>query len=209
MLLSTRILWFTMEETKILPDTWKASLQLLLKQLTSESAQLPRIAILGVGNPFRSDDAAGVLIARSLSERECALDTDHLLVIEAGHAPENTTGELRRFAPNLVLIIDAAEMGETPGTVKWVPQESIDGMSASTHSLPLSMLARYLTLELNCTVTFLGIQPGSNEVGEQVSPEVLQAVHEVVDQVVEELETCFGVLILTSPMGTRSSQYSE
>ncbi len=78
-------------------------------------------------------------------------------------------------------------------------------MSASTHGLPLSMLARYLNLELNCTVAFLGIQPGSNEVGEQVSPEVLQAVREVV----EELETCFGVLILTSPMGTRSSQYSE
>ena len=39
-------------------------------------------------------------------------------------------------------------------------------MSASTHSLPLSILARYLILEINCTVTLLGIQPGSNDVGE-------------------------------------------
>lgn len=176
-----------MEETKILPDTWKASLKLLLKQLTSKSANLPRIAILGVGNQFRSDDGAGVLIARALANRECALDTEHLLIIEAGHAPENTTGELRKFAPDLVLIIDAAEMGDEPGSIQCIPEESIDGMSASTHSLPLSMLARYLRLELNGTVTLLGIQPGSNEVGEQVSPEVLQAVH----QVVEELETLF------------------
>jgi len=109
-----------------------------------------------------------------------------LLIIEAGHAPENATGALRKFAADLVLMIDAAEMGEMPGTVKWIPDESIDGMSASTHSLPLSMLARYLTLELNCTVALLGIQPGSNEVGEQVSREVLRTVNEIV-AVLDEL----------------------
>ena len=171
-----------------MPDTWKASLSLLLNQLANKSTKRLRIAILGVGNQFRSDDGVGVLIARGLSERECARDTDHLLVIEAGHAPENTTGALRTFSPDLVLIMDAAEIGEEPGSIQRIPEESIDGMSASTHSLPLSMLARYLTLELNCTVTLLGIQPGSNDVGERVSPEVLQAVHEVV----EELETLFS-----------------
>jgi hydrogenase 3 maturation protease len=171
-----------MEETKILPNTWKTALSLLLKRLTSNPAKPARIAILGVGNQFRSDDGAGVLIARALSKCECTQDTDHLLVIEAGHAPENTTGELRRFDPDLVLIIDAADMGETPGTIRWIPAEDIDGMSASTHSLPLSILAQYLTLEINCTVALLGIQPDSNEVGEQVSPEVLQAVHEIVEE---------------------------
>ncbi len=169
-----------MEETKTSVNTWKASLHLLLKQLPRDLAKPTRIAILGIGNPFRSDDGAGVLIARALSDCECARDIEHLLIIEAGHAPENATGALRKFAADLVLMIDAAEMGETPGTVKWIPDESIDGMSASTHSLPLSMLARYLTLELNCTVALLGIQPGSNEVGEQVSPEVLRTVNEIV-----------------------------
>jgi Ni,Fe-hydrogenase maturation factor len=63
------------------------------------------------------DNAAGVLVVRALSNRKRALDTIHLL------------------------IVDAAEIDETPGTVKWIPEESIDGMSASTHSLTLSMLA--------------------------------------------------------------------
>lgn len=171
-----------MEENKILPNTWKASLRSLLNQLASESKAPPRIAILGIGNPFRSDDAAGVLIAHTLSSRASALDPEHLLILEAGQAPENTTGKLRRFAPNLVLLIDAADMGETPGRVKCIPEESIDGMSASTHSLPLSILARYLTLELNCTVILLGIQPGSNEVGEAISPEVSQSINEVVEE---------------------------
>ena len=129
---------------------------------------------------MRSDDAVGLLITRALAQRECAVHTDRVLMIEAGHAPENRTGELRKFAPDLVLIIDAAEMGEMPGTIRWIPEENIDGMSASTHSLPLSMLACYLTLELNCTVTLLGIQPATNEVGDRVSADVLKAVDQIV-----------------------------
>ncbi len=128
---------------------------------------------------FRSDDAAGVLIARALSQRECAADSNYLFICEAGHAPENKTAEVRKFAPDLVLLIDAADMGKAPGTVEWISEEDIDGMSASTHSLPLSMLARYLKLEIGCEVSLLGIQPASNEVGETVNTQVLQAVEEV------------------------------
>lgn len=169
-----------MEKSETLLHTWKTALNLLLKQLISESGKFPRIAVLGIGNTLRSDDAAGMLVACALSQRECAVDKDHLLIGEAGHAPENKTAELRKFAPNLVLLIDAADMSKAPGAVEWIPEESIDGMSASTHSLPLSMLARYLTLDLGCKVNLLGIQPASNEVGETVSVEVLQAVEEVV-----------------------------
>jgi len=163
-----------------LPVTWKAWLSHQLSQLKSESAKRPRIAVVGVGNISRSDDAAGILVVRALSQRECASDTQHILIMEGGSAPENRTGELRTFAPNLVLFVDAAELGEVPGAICWIPEETIDGMSASTHSLPLSTLASYLRMELNCTVMFLGIQPVSNELGERISPEVLQSVHEVV-----------------------------
>lgn len=184
-----RILWFIMEERKTLPAIWKESLNLLLNQLRAEPGNVPspRVAVLGVGNPMRSDDAAGVLVARALSGRECATEADHVLIIEASQAPENRTGELRRFAPDVVLIIDAADMGETPGTIQWIPEESIDGMSASTHSLPLSMLARFLRMDLGCSVALLGIQINSNEVGENVSGEVLQAVHEIVDELHQSL----------------------
>ena len=150
-----------------------------MSQLKTEAGEPPKVAVVGVGNTFRSDDAAGILAARALSARQGNRE-DHLLIVEAGHAPENRAGELRRFAPDLVLFIDAAEMGEEPGAIRLISEEDIDGMSASTHSLPLSMLARYLSLELNCKVILLGIQSGSNEVGETVSAEVVQAVQETV-----------------------------
>ena len=172
----------------MLPSTWKHSLNLLLSRLKIEAIPSPRIAVVGVGNTLRSDDAAGILIARALSDRQCARN-EHLLILEGGQAPENRTGELRRFAPDLVLIIDAAEMSEEPGAIRFIPEEDIDGMSASTHSLPLSVLAHYLTLELQCKVILLGIQPGSNEVGETISVPVSQAVNEVVDSLDQSICT--------------------
>jgi len=163
------------------PSSWQASLQLLIKQRTAES----RIAIVGIGNAFRSDDAAGIRAAHALMDSRVIRDIETVLVMDGGHAPENATGQLRRFEPNIVLLIDAADMGEHPGTVRLIDLDEIEGMSASTHSLPLSMLANYLVLELGCTVNLLGIQPKSNEVGELISPEVAGAVREVVDTILE------------------------
>lgn len=172
------------------PNTWKVSLSLLLRQLASNLGRPPRIAVLGIGNILRSDDAAGILVLRALSGQTWAADNDRLLLLEAGSAPENTTGELRRFAPDLVLFVDAAEMGEKAGTVRWIAEDEIHGMSASTHSLPLSLLTSYLTLELGCEVILLGIQPASNDVGTTVSQNVSGAVDEVVQGLADELCSC-------------------
>ncbi len=79
-------------------------------------------------------------------------------------------------------MIDAAEMGELPGTIGWLELAELDGMSASAHTLPLSMLAKYLMRELNCQIALLGIQPRSNGVGEVMSAEVAAAVAQLVEE---------------------------
>lgn len=157
---------------------WKTSLNRLLNpSLTSDR----RLAIVGVGNEMRSDDAAGVLITRSLLTHQPEIDSTHVLILPAGHAPENVTGALRRFAPHLVLLVDAADMGAAPGCIRWLDMHEIDGVSAVTHSLPLTMLARYLNLELSCEVALLGIQPVNLQMGEGLSLEVSQAVVEIIE----------------------------
>ncbi len=165
------------------PNSWQIS----LRQLLSQQADKPRIAIVGIGNVFRSDDAAGILAARKLIEARFISDPNTVLVIDAGHAPENRTGDLRRFAPQVILLIDAADMDELPSTVSWIEMDEIEGMSASTHTLPLSMLAKYLKLELNCKIALLGIQPKSNDVGETVSREVTEAVDTLAETLIELL----------------------
>jgi hydrogenase 3 maturation protease len=133
-----------------------------------------RVAILGVGNELNGDDAAGVRVVRELAARLPA--TPGVLLIDGGTAPENYTGPLRRFRPELVLEIDAAQQDETPGTTALLDWREADGLSASTHTLPPSVLAQYLVSELGCQVALVGIQPGDLEMGRPLTPRVERAV---------------------------------
>ncbi|HET9909761.1 MAG TPA: hydrogenase maturation peptidase HycI [Anaerolineales bacterium] len=166
----------------ISPKSWQISLNRLMSQTGINSGGRPRIAIIGIGNELRADDAAGMLVVSRLLKYGSDFDQALIRVIQAGLAPENSTSELRAFAPHLVLFVDAADMGEVAGTIRWIDMEEISGISASTHSLPLSILAAYLIQEIDCQVALLGIQPASNDVGGPVSLEVLQAVEEIVNE---------------------------
>lgn len=151
--------------------------QVSLRQALRQRSETPRVAIVGVGHALSGDDAAGLAAVRAL---EAALEpNDRLLLVDAGSAPENASGLLRRFAPDLVLLIDAAQMDEPPGAVRWLDWQEITGVSASTHTLPLHLLARYLMTELGCIVSLIGIQPATNALDAPLSPDVQDAVEAV------------------------------
>lgn len=134
---------------------------------------------MGIGNDLRGDDSAGLVAIREILARGAA--SDSFLPLEGGPAPENITATLRKFQPEQVIFLDAAHMDEPPGTIRWIELNTIDGMSASSHSLPLSILAEFIKLEFNCPVLVLGIQPAQNEVGEILSEPIRQAVTEIVE----------------------------
>jgi hydrogenase 3 maturation protease len=170
-----------------LPPSWKNSLIQLLNQSTGDDhpgyhpqGGFPRTCLVGIGSDLRGDDSAGLVVVRALLDDEHRRNTPDLLIIEGGPAPENHTSKIRSFQPELVVFVDAAQMDELPGTIRWIPLDTIDGMSASTHSMPLSILARFLTLELACKVAVLGIQPGQNAIGAELTPPVHAAVDEIV-----------------------------
>lgn len=135
-------------------------------------------AVVGIGSELNGDDAAGIHVARELSK--AAGFPAHFLAIEGGSIPENASGQLRRFKPDLVILVDAADLGVQPGIIGWLEKDQIDGMSASSHTLPLSVLGGYLESELNCRVEYLGIQPKQLEFAAELSPEVADAVQEIV-----------------------------
>ena len=165
---------------------WQNCLTKKLRSL-SQPDRSTRVAIVGIGNELRGDDAAGVMVARAL---QLAVEADRdppLFIIDAGTAPENFTGPLRRFEPDLVLLIDAAQMNEAPGSIRWIDWQDTSGLSASTHTLPPYLLAQYLVSELNCDVALIGIQPQGNEFSASLSLEVQRAV----DEIVRTLETRF------------------
>lgn len=151
-----------------------------------------RVAILGIGNELNGDDAAGVLAARQLNKMikgsaQPGAPSAALLVIEAGAAPENFTGPLRRFHPDLVLLVDAADFDELPGSLAWIDWQDADGMSASSHTLPPSLLVKYLMGELGCRFGMVGIQPQHLEFTEPLSPPVARAVQRLCEELFQWL----------------------
>lgn len=132
---------------------------------------------MGIGQEMFGDDAAGVLVARRLKRFE-----DHnLLVVEACYVPENFTGAVRKFQPDLVLLVDAAQMGAAPGTIGWIDWRNTAGISVSSHTGPLSSVANFIATTMGCEVWIVGIQPADLTMDAPVSP----AVHAAVDEVAE------------------------
>jgi hydrogenase 3 maturation protease len=113
---------------------------------------------------------------------------NEILVVDGGPAPENFTGLLRRFEPDLVLLIDAALIGQSPGTVCLLDCMDTDGYMPSTHTTPPNLLASYLIGELACQVALLGIQPSRTALGVQrLTPPVQKAARAIVRSLTEML----------------------
>ena len=159
-----------------MPLPWLQSLRRTLALLQRANNPL-RVVVLGIGQELNGDDGAGVLAARALRRRVAG--NDLLLVIETGPAPENFTGKVRVFAPHLTLLLDAADMGEAPGAVRWLDWRETTGVSASSHTLPPYVLGQYLSESVGCAVALLGIQPEQTEMGSPPTRAVRRAASAV------------------------------
>lgn len=137
--------------------SWQQKLLWTLDSLASPAGEI-KIAIVGVGNRLYADDAIGLEIARYLQSTDLSGRDDRMILV-TGPAPESFCGVLRAFKPDLVLLIDAASMGQAGGTIHWLDWDQMDGLKLSSRSYPLQIMASYLTAELGCVVGLLGVQP--------------------------------------------------
>jgi hydrogenase 3 maturation protease len=114
-----------------------------------------RVAVVGIGDRLLPHDRLGMLAAEAIAD----LHLTGVRVFLAGTVPESVTGPIRRFRPEHVLFLDAAEMGAPPGTVAVVEPERIHASLLSTHVLPLSLVMEFLEKDVNTRVTLIGIEP--------------------------------------------------
>lgn len=136
--------------------------------------------IIGCGNFDRGDDAAGLLVARRLRE--------------LGVASTSCSGESLALmdgwdGADSVILVDAVVSGRQPGTVSiWdplaspVPRECFVG---STHAFGVAEaieLARVLD-RLPPQLTLYGIEGAHFEQGAPPSPEVLDAIERVAQEI--------------------------
>lgn len=134
----------------------------LNRELQEKIKKARKTAILGVGSVLRSDDGVGMYIIEQLEQR---LKKDQLILLAGSTAPENFTGVIKEFAPDMLIVIDAAQLGLPVGEIRIIDSDEIEGMTFSTHMLPLSIMFKYLLMEIDCEILCIGIQPQNTDQG--------------------------------------------
>ena len=156
--------------------------------------QMSGTIVLGIGNRLGGDDAAGTCLAdmlsralRALSARRYRAKTlrpAEIKPIDAGTAPESYTSVIRQHRPELLILVDAADMGLPPGALRTIPPEKITVLSFSTHHIPLSMFISYVE-EFCGKVLLVGVQPKPTKMGGRISRAVRKSMTELVEAILE------------------------
>ncbi len=134
-----------------------------------------RVVLVGIGNPFRGDDAAGCLVARGVR------GLPGIAVVESEDVPERDLLRIVAAQPDVVLLVDAVHLGAPPGSVAVLEPEALVRYTPTTHRVPLALLADLIRRAAPAHVAVLAIQPGQTAPGAGVSPEVAHSVTAVVD----------------------------
>jgi hydrogenase 3 maturation protease len=132
-----------------------------------------RVAIVGVGNPCRGDDAAGSLAVRQISPGP------GVCVIDAQDVPEHYLGQVTAHRPDTIVLIDAVDLGSPPGSVALLEKDQVTLYQPSTHHMPLSLTMSYLEQESHAGVFLIAIQPHQTVFMQPVSEEVAAAAADI------------------------------
>ena len=153
----------------------------------------PRVLVAGMGNDLRQDDGFGIVVVRRFFEEDVP---EGVRLYESGIAGIGLVQELMDGYEALV-IVDATDRGEEPGTVyllevevpdpKEFTEESRQEFLADTH---LTVPSKALTLAralkiLPPRVYILGCQPKEHELGMDLSEPVERGVAEAIQRLRE------------------------
>jgi hydrogenase 3 maturation protease len=134
--------------------------------------------LMGIGNTLRKDDGVGVYVAHHLHLPDWT-------AIDCGTAPENFTSIIHRARPDLLLIVDAADMMLESGSVRIIPKDKIADAGIGTHQLPLNHLITYLQCAAGA-ILFIGIQPEEIADGEGITAAVTEAADRLIGIIGEQ-----------------------
>ncbi len=144
-----------------------------------------RLAVLGVGNDLMMDDGIGVHLVRALSQEPA---TSGVEFIEVGNA---LLGGLDAVPPGAdVLMIDAADGGQEPGSVYRFGLDDIDsrrGVSLHEAAIPEAFAIARLGGSRFGKVTVLGVEPAVVNVGTELSPAMKEKLPAILDVVRREI----------------------
>jgi hydrogenase 3 maturation protease len=162
----------------------------------SNASKSMKKVILGIGNTLRGDDGIGIHTVETLNRYLEELEKgskqakfirvrSELIAVDCGTTPESYTSAIREHNPDRLILVDAVDMGLSPGSYRIIPPEKIGVMCVSTHNMPLSLFVSYVR-EFCRDVVLIGIQPERMDAGTTLSSAVRSGGEDVANIIIEE-----------------------
>lgn len=147
-----------------------------------------RVAIVGIGNILRGDDGLGPELIRML--KGSFPQKGRFLLLDTGEAPENYLEKIVQYQPDTILLVDALDFAESPGSMTIIDRSELQESGLSTHNASIKLTMNYLNSRAKCDVLLLGIQPANLEMGSSLSEPIKLAL----GRVEEDLLKCTSSL---------------
>jgi hydrogenase maturation protease len=187
--------------------------------MSAPCVAVPRIAVLGLGNLMRTDDALGMLAIQRL--RSDSRFPPSIALIEGGTLGLELLYPLEGFTH--LLALDAIDAGLQPGTVLRYAGDAVAQLpiSKSVHLLGFSDLIGSMRLigSAPAELVVLGIQPHTIDWGTELTPQVEAAMETLIEQAIAQIDRwlsgewseaagpCDAETVVPQPAGAEEAWY--
>ena len=133
--------------------------------------------IVGIGNTMMGDDGAGPELIKKCRENGVPYDT-----LDVGETPENYAVKISKGDYDTILLVDAVHMNKKPGETKILDAAYVLDTTSSTHNFSMKTYIDYLVMNTRAKVILVGIQPKDTSFGGGLSPEISDAIENIVKE---------------------------
>ena len=135
------------------------------------------MTIIGIGNIMRGDDGCGPKLIENLKKKNPKAN-----LFDCGTVPENYIFPILTTSCDTVMLVDAADFGMKPGSIKLFSLSEVSGSGLSTHNFSLRLFTDLLmTGKDNLNIFIVSIQPKTIALGEPLSEEVKSSLEALTD----------------------------
>lgn len=151
------------------------------------------ILVLGIGNVLRSDDGVGI---HAIHAFEAEQIPEGVTIEDGGTGGFSLLDIIQGY--DKIIVIDAMELGAPAGTVRELTVDDLSSIKSrlneGTHGFNLSdMRALCETLNgVSPEITLIGVQPGTIDFSEHLSPEVEKSIARIRQIVLTEISQFTG-----------------
>jgi hydrogenase maturation protease len=158
---------------------------------------MTRVAVIGIGQSFRGDDAVGLEAVRQWGEKFPETAHRFEVRVEASELPGLSLLDLLEDVDSAILV-DAVQSSAEPGTIHRLSENELatftsDSKSAHGWGVAETLKVRHLISDnLSPTIRLIGIEIEQTDLGADLSEAVKKKIPNVCEAIQQEVESALA-----------------